>query len=188
MASGKKNDSSVNFYPLNGMATMQNLEDPIQRLLTGNKRFYSNQSEGNFLPSDYNAKKHNPFAIILTCSDARICPDILFDQKIGDLFTIRVAGNVALEPELETIRFALQAFHPKIIVILAHQYCAAITSVFEQGSQSPLVPKIAEAIHNSIKGTKSIEDATNSNVLHWIETIKNDSYIQKFLQKKEIMI
>ncbi len=102
----------------------------LRRLLEGNDRF----SETNFLvrpPQDRRAAtvaKQQPFAIIVGCSDSRVPPEVVFDQGLGDLFVVRVAGNVVGPLELDSIEYSVLVNHSSIIMVLGHQNCGGCFS------------------------------------------------------------
>lgn len=111
-----------------------------RELVQGNQRFVSGAARHPHSSLHW-AKKtgregQHPHAIVLSCSDSRVIPEILFDQGIGDLFTIRVAGNVANEDELASIEYAVHHFEVPLTLVLGHSRCGAITAVVE-GEELP---------------------------------------------------
>src|SRR6476659_6238287 len=74
-----------------------------------------------------------PHAIVLSCADSRVTPEIILDQGLGDLFDIRVAGNVASDTELASIEYAAAHLHTPLVVVLGHQKCGAVTAAAEPG-------------------------------------------------------
>lgn len=116
-----------------------NGEEALRTLLEGNERFVSdklthpNQTGQRRLEV---APRQNPFAIVLTCSDSRTPPEIIFDRGIGDIFIIRTAGNVADAVALGSMEMAVEEFGVPLIMILGHQRCGAIKAAM-QGSDAP---------------------------------------------------
>jgi carbonic anhydrase len=104
-------------------------ESPIEKLVSGNKRFldektiHPHQGKKTILA---NQEAQHPFAVILTCSDSRVSPEILFDQGIGDLFVIRNAGNLISDIDMGSIEYAVEHLDAKLIVVLGHTECGAI--------------------------------------------------------------
>lgn len=103
-------------------------DEVIKELKEGNERFVFN--EGNDL------KKHvagqNPKAVILTCSDSRVIPEKIFDQGVGDIFTIRVAGNVAFEASvLQSVEYAVAHLNVGLIIVMGHTHCGAVKAAEE---------------------------------------------------------
>ncbi|MBC7845220.1 MAG: carbonic anhydrase [Flavobacterium sp.] len=104
-------------------------ESPIEQLVLGNKRFlnekttHPHQNKKTVLA---NQDAQHPFAVVLTCSDSRVSPEILFDQGIGDLFVIRNAGNLISDIDMGSIEYAVEHLDAKLIVVLGHTECGAI--------------------------------------------------------------
>ena len=95
--------------------------------------------------------EQKPFAIILGCSDSRVSPEILFDQGIGDLFIVRVAGNVAGPVELDSIEYAALYLKSSLVLVLGHENCGAITAVLD--GQTKEIEHVADLIAPAIQGT-----------------------------------
>jgi carbonic anhydrase len=104
-------------------------ETPIEKLISGNKRFldektiHPHQNKKTVLA---NQNAQHPFAVVLTCSDSRVSPEILFDQGLGDLFVIRNAGNLISDIDMGSIEYAVEHLDAKLIVVLGHTECGAI--------------------------------------------------------------
>jgi len=113
------------------------LTDPteaLERLRAGNARFVANELS---LPKpDVErarlASGQTPFAVILGCSDSRVPTEIVFDQGLGDLFVIRVAGNIVAPSQIGSIEFAAQKFGTKLVVVLGHTHCGAVEATVEE--------------------------------------------------------
>jgi carbonic anhydrase len=104
--------------------TLHNLIEGNLRFLTGTQR-HPNQSPARRYEI---AARQEPFAAILTCADSRIAPELILDQGLGDLFLVRVAGNVADPLVIETLEFAVKDVGIRLILVLGHTRCAAITA------------------------------------------------------------
>lgn len=144
--------------------TQQKEETPIQHLMNGNQRFveklaHDKESHDKFLK---NQNGQNPQAIIITCSDSRIPPSVLFQKEIGDLFTIRTAGNVIGELEMASIEYAIAHLHTPLIVVMGHTHCGAI-SAFVHHEEAPEHIKI---LMDSLSKEKEIRSLINSDSLH----------------------
>lgn len=104
-------------------------QTPLQKLVSGNQRFleektiHLHQNKKSVLE---NQNAQHPFAVVVTCSDSRVSPEILFDQGIGDLFVIRNAGNLISDIDMGSIEYAVEHLDVKVIVILGHTECGAI--------------------------------------------------------------
>lgn len=131
-------------------------EADLQKLVDGNARYL----KGHVEPKSHTQK---PFAVIVACSDSRVAPEIIFDQGLGDLFVVRVAGNVVGDIEMESINYALDHLGAKVVMVMGHEYCGAVDAVKE--GQVSEISAIASLIKPSIKGAKTLEAAVKANVL-----------------------
>jgi len=109
--------------------------EALDRLRDGNRRFVANLSAA---PTDSQARRNElvsgqePFAIILGCSDSRVPAELVFDQGFGDLFVIRVAGNIVAPSQIGSIEFAAARFGTRLVVVLGHSQCGAIVATLEE--------------------------------------------------------
>jgi len=115
---------------------MMNAEEALERLREGNRRFVSgawgrDEHLSHSLQVEM-AKNREPFAVILGCSDARVPVEIIFQQGLGDLFVIRVAGNVVAPSQVGSAEFAAVRFGTRLIVVLGHSRCGAILATIEE--------------------------------------------------------
>ena len=112
--------------------------EALQRLRDGNRRFVSEtRSDGvtNGARRRQVATAQEPFAIILGCSDSRVPAEIIFDQGLGDLFVIRVAGNIVASSQVGSVEFAAAQYSTRLVVVLGHTQCGAIQATLEQLQQ-----------------------------------------------------
>jgi carbonic anhydrase len=116
--------------------TMITAREALDRLREGNQRFVSNQLEagasGNHGHSAALAAGPEPLAIILGCSDARVPAELVFDQGFGDLFVIRVAGNIVSPSQIGSVEFAAGRYGTRLVVVMGHSQCGAVLSTFEE--------------------------------------------------------
>ena len=110
--------------------------EALQRLRAGNQRFVSNVRSHESLATEARraevAGGQEPFAIILGCSDSRVPAEIVFDQGLGDLFVIRVAGNIVAPSQIGSVEFAAERFGTRLVVVLGHSQCGAILATIEE--------------------------------------------------------
>ena len=110
--------------------------DALERLREGNLRFVSNRrTRGNLLTEDRRADlvtRQEPFAIVLGCSDSRVPAELVFDQGLGDLFVIRVAGNIVAPSQIGSVEFAAARFGTRLVVVLGHSGCGAVLATLEE--------------------------------------------------------
>jgi len=139
---------------------MTTAKEALDRLREGNRRFVANQRslDGNAgeLRRRAVADGQNPFAIILGCSDSRVPAEIIFDQGLGDLFVIRVAGNIVAPSQVDSVEFAAGRFGTRLVVVLGHSRCGAILATLEElerpeGSQSRNLRSIVDRVRPSVE-------------------------------------
>lgn len=170
----------------------------LQRLMDGNKRFASDTTtcpERNQMRRLATAAKQKPFAIILGCSDSRIPPEIAFDQGIGDIFVVRVAGNVVSAIELSSVEYSALVNQSNIILVLGHQSCGAVQAVLD--NQTKGIEAIANLIKPSLIKLKKNKDASKSeelvqaiesNVLQSVQKIKQSKAIANLINNGKIKV
>jgi len=113
-----------------------NANDALEKIKQGNGRFRTGRAEGVVIdgPRHEELKQgQQPFAILLSCSDSRVPPEILFDTGLGDLFVVRVAGNVANISSIASIEYAVLHLGSKLIVVMAHESCGAVGAAIAGG-------------------------------------------------------
>ena len=132
----------------------------MERLREGNLRFASDARSPEALASQTRrnelATGQEPFAIILGCSDSRVPAEIVFDQGLGDLFVIRVAGNIVASSQVGSVEFAAARFGTRLVVVLGHSRCGAVLATLEElqlpaGNQSPHLRSIVDRVRPSVE-------------------------------------
>jgi carbonic anhydrase len=135
--------------------------EALERLREGNRRFASNRRGTDALPTDARraelAAGQQPFAIILGCSDSRVPAEIVFDQGLGDLFVIRVAGNIVAPSQVGSVEFAAARFDTRLVVVLGHSQCGASVATIEElqrptESQSRNLRAIVDRVRPAVEG------------------------------------
>ena len=126
--------------------------DALARLREGNRRFVARVSN----PNDGPSAGQEPFAIILGCSDSRVPAELVFSQGFGDLFVIRVAGNIVAPSQVGSVEFAAERFGTRLAVVLGHTQCGAVAATIEelhrpQANQSPNLRAIVERIRPAVE-------------------------------------
>ena len=130
----------------------------LGRLMEGNARYARNKEQH---PDETLARRRelemvqHPFAVILSCSDSRVPPELIFDQGLGDLFVIRVAGNIARDDELASIEYAVEHLHTKLIVVLGHEKCGAVTAAVQGANEAGHLKALTSAIQPSVEKTRN---------------------------------
>src|SRR3990170_5784472 len=135
--------------------------DALKRLRDGNLRFTSHLRDSEIVLNRSRSAELNqdqqPFAIVLGCSDARVPAEIVFDQGLGDLFVIRVAGNIVAPSQVGSVEFAAERFGTRLVVVLGHSQCGAVQATLEElqrptGNQSSNLRAIVDRVRPSLEG------------------------------------
>jgi len=139
--------------------------DALERLREGNRRFVSGVRSLETLTSQTRRSEfvsgQNPFAVILGCSDSRVPVELVFDQGLGDLFVIRVAGNVVAPSQIGSVEFAAAQFGTQLVVVLGHTRCSAVQST---------VDELLQPGENQSRNLRSIVDRIRPAVAGLLET------------------
>jgi len=139
---------------------MISASEALKRLMEGNRRFVSGDRSGESLTGQARrselATGQEPFAIILGCSDSRVPAELVFDQGLGDLFVIRVAGNIVASSQIGSVEFAAERFGTPLVVVLGHSQCGAVLATLEQimrprEAQSPNLRSIVDRVRPSVE-------------------------------------
>lgn len=134
--------------------------EALQRLREGNQRFVAGVRNVETMLShtkrDELASGQEPFAIILGCSDSRVPAELVFDQGLGDLFVIRVAGNIVAPSQIGSVEFAAAQFKTRLVVVMGHTQCGAVSATIEEmkrptGEQSENIKSIVDRIRPSVQ-------------------------------------
>src|SRR5512138_2950693 len=146
-------------------------QEALERLKEGNQRFVKHLRSAEVMLSQIRrgelVKGQNPFAIVLGCSDSRVPAELVFDQGFGDLFVIRVAGNIVAPSQVGSVEFAAARFGTRLVVVLGHSGCGAITAALEDlrrpGKQSrdlrSVVDRVAPWVHDVVEARPDASDA-----------------------------
>ena len=174
----------------------------LSRLKEGNQRFVSEHSNHN--PSSLLSQRietidgQAPFAIVLGCADSRVPVEQVFDQGVGDLFVIRVAGNVVASEQTASIEFAAAKFGARLVVILGHSSCGAVAACIESIAQptnshtpdiqsllSKIEPAVRSVMDKSIESSQSQlqELAIRANVMSGVAQLKQSSSLLRTMEQ-----
>jgi carbonic anhydrase len=168
----------------------------IQLLKEGNERFINNLKTNRNLLQQVNETSdgQHPFAVILSCIDSRTSSELIFDQGLGDIFSVRIAGNILNEDILGSMEFATKVVGVKLIVVLGHTKCGAIVGAcnhVEMGNLTTLLNKVQPAIYKEDKTTDNrtgsnpvfVKNVTEINVRLTMERIRRESPIIADMEK-----
>lgn len=168
-------------------------EAALEKLMAGNQRFVDDKAicpNRNSIRRLETSAIQKPFAVILGCSDSRVPPELAFDQGLGELFVVRVAGNVVGATELDSIEYSALQNGSVIIVVLGHERCGAVTAVMENKTQDieAVANLIKPAVEAANKEHLSVDDAIEINVENSVAVIKQSSVIAKLIRENKIQV
>lgn len=177
-----------------GAAITVPAREALARLREGNRRFAAHERDSDpFLshtPLAALAEGQNPFAIILGCSDSRVPAEIVFDQGLGDLFVIRVAGNIVAPSQVGSVEFAAARFDTRLVVVLGHSQCGVILATLEElqqptENQSRNIQAIVDRVRPSVEGLLAtdlaldpdelVEKAVRANIQASVDHLRHGS-------------
>lgn len=170
-------------------------DEALERLMAGNKRFTTDQLEHPNRTSERRealVHQQNPFAIIVGCSDSRVAPEILFDQGVGDLFVVRIAGNVIGILGLDSIDFAALYLGASLVLVLGHENCSAVKAVLDKQASS--IEAIATLIEPAVifaeqqKTGDRLTNAVKANVKLVVEQLKRTPLLASLIEQKKFNI
>ena len=173
-------------------------KDAIQKLKDGNKRFATAKSQH---PDESKERRNemlkgqHPFVVILSCSDSRVPPELIFDQGLGDIFEIRNAGNVLNEHVIGSIEYAVMHCGVKLIVIMGHQDCGAIAATLSGVSETKYIKALEDSIKPAIDDCKkqgleiNSDNVVKAHVMQDIEELMaQDTELVKYMKEHDVKI
>ncbi len=166
-------------------------EKAIEILKTGNERFVNNLKANRNLLQQVNETSdgQHPFAVILSCIDSRTSAELIFDQGLGDIFSIRIAGNILNEDILGSMEFACKIAGAKAVIVLGHSKCGAIKGAcdnVEMGNLTALLTKIRPAVDDELT-IKENRNANNSEFVEKVATINVKRTVKAIMERSPIL-
>jgi carbonic anhydrase len=140
----------------------------IKKLQQGNQRFVAGKSvhpNSNPVRIRETAKGQHPFAVVLTCADSRLSPEIIFDQGVGDLFVVRVAGNTPSPEMIGSIEYAVAVLGARTIIVMGHDKCGAVEAAIKGGELPGSIPSVVKPIEPAVKATVGKSDRLRETIL-----------------------
>ena len=173
-------------------------EKAIKKLTQGNERFVKLKEKH---PDSNKKRRHemlngqHPFVVILSCSDSRVPPELIFDQGLGDIFEIRNAGNVLDEHVIGSIEYAVMHCGVKLIVIMGHQDCGAIAATLSGKSETKYIKSLEDSIQPAVEDCKkqgvevNSDNVVKAHVMQDIEELMaQDSDLVKYMKENKVQI
>jgi carbonic anhydrase len=175
--------------------------DALTMLMDGNARYVASKAEHPAQTADRReevAKGQHPFAVILACADSRVGPELIFDRGLGDLFVIRVAGNIADEGALGSIEYALEELGVPLVMVLGHERCGAVKATLDLAEAGGTAPGHIASLVDGIKpivdeakaqGGDILDNAVRANVKHVTGELKeNEPILAEFVHDEKVKI
>jgi len=163
----------------------------LELLKDGNKRFVNNLKVNRNLLQQANdtSDGQHPFAVILSCIDSRTSAELIFDQGLGDIFSVRIAGNIINEDILGSMEFGCKVAGSKIIVVLGHTKCGAVKGAcdhVEMGNLTALLSEIRPAVDDELT-TSENRNSSNNEFVEKVSVINVKRTVQSILQRSPIL-
>ena len=158
-------------------------DEALKELQDGNKRFVSGKLKHPHTDTSYRDSLTDgqaPFAVILSCADSRVVPELAFDQGLGDLFVIRVAGNVARDKVIGSMEYAVKFLKAKLIVVMGHESCGAVSASLSPNSHDSHIGKIIDIIKPAVYAAKSMSGDLLTNAIQM-----NAQMVAEFLKESQ---
>ena len=172
-----------------------NADDALNTLKDGNKRFKDNNSQLINVTSerrDQLKDGQSPYAIVVSCSDSRTTPETVFNAGLGEIFDIRLAGNVVDDDALGSIEYGVDHLGTPLIVVMGHEKCGAVTAAYDNVTKGAAVHgnvvSIVEKIKPSAEKATSLDEAINLNIKYVINEISNDEIIKKAIDDGKVKV
>ncbi len=171
-------------------------DDAQQKLMEGNQRFiqhqpqYPDQSEARLREV---AQVQHPFATVLSCADSRVPAEIVFDQGIGNIFDVRIAGNIATPEAIGSIEYAVVLLGTPLLMVLGHERCGAVTAAVQNKSLPGEISTFVNAILPAVQRVKdrpgdTVDNAVVANVHYQIEQLQRSLLLMERLQSGKLKI
>lgn len=169
---------------------------PMKRLMLGNARFVEQKFDNpnrSLSRLKEVAEHQQPFAAVLSCADSRVPAEIIFDQGIGDIFDVRIAGNIATPEAIGSLEYAAVKLHVPLILVLGHERCGAVKAALEGGALPGQISTLTKAIEPAIKNNSYLNDypsiplvdrAVEENVRYQVEKLQKESKVLADLVEK----
>ncbi|WP_416673727.1 carbonic anhydrase [Egbenema bharatensis] len=171
-------------------------DQALRKLLAGNHRFVRQKAHNPNQSADRLSelsKEQKPFATILGCSDSRVPLEVIFDQGLGDLFVVRVAGNVVTPSELASIEYGVSILQTRVLLVLGHSQCGAVKAALTGGQLighlHTLTDLIQPAIARSLRQPgDAIDNGVRENILLQTERLRNAPIVAQLLDEKRLQL
>lgn len=160
-------------------------EQALERLIAGNARFVAGELQHDHLDAARRAEiaqSQYPTAVIVGCADSRVPPELVFDQGLGDLFVVRVAGNVVEDSAIASVEYAVEHLGAKLVIVLGHERCGAVDAVLRGGKLPGHLDSLSRAIGPVTSGARKqggdvLDNAVRANVMRVVRELEQSEPI-----------
>lgn len=170
-------------------------QEAINLLVAGNKRFVADKSElinVNAQRRQSLEKGQQPYATVISCSDSRVTPALIFNSGLGDIFDVRLAGNVVDDNALGSIEYAVDHLHTPVIVVIGHENCGAVTAAYNQVVKGEKahgkVEDLVEEIEPAVNKNETVDQAVRKNVENVVNEVKQDPVVAKAIKAGQVKV
>lgn len=174
-------------------------EDPLTRLMEGNQRFYNFHPvhpDEDITRFKETAEGQHPVAVVISCSDSRLSPELIFDQGVGDIFVIRTAGNIIGGVELGSVEYAVEHLDARLVMVMGHEQCGALKALVSGEEPPGHIRDIIDSLKHEveIKDLASregyrLEHCIQANIVHGVKQLAGQSeLIREKVEKGELKL
>lgn len=174
---------------------INNYDDALARLKDGNARFLNDESLLINVTSERRNELldgQNPYTVVVSCSDSRVTPTAVFNVGLGEIFDIRIAGNVVDSDALGSIEYGVEHLHSPLIVVMGHEKCGAVTAAYDKVKNGTAVEgninSIVDKIQPHITDAESLDDAIHDNTEAVKKQIEEDEIVKKLVEEGKVKI
>jgi carbonic anhydrase len=171
-------------------------DEALQKLMAGNQRFAQHHPQH---PDQTEARVHevaqaqHPFATVLSCADSRVSAEIVFDQGIGDIFDVRIAGNIATPAAIGSIEYAVALLETPLLMVLGHERCGAVTAAVQNKPLPGEIGTFVKAILPAVDRVKNqpgdmVDNAVTANVRYQMEQLQRSSLVSERIQSGQLKL
>ena len=170
-------------------------DEALQILKDGNARFVTDTSilrNVNKERRDSLKDGQNPYAVIVSCSDSRVTPTTVFNAGLGEIFDVRIAGNVVDDDALGSIEYAVEHLNTPLVVVMGHQSCGAVTATYNEVVKNEKVEgnmeSFVEKITPSVNKNGTVDDAIHNNINAVVEEISKDDIVKHLIEQGKVKV
>lgn len=193
---GANPPQTVAAHPAGVRKSVLTPDQALQELMAGNDRFVAAKRKNlhqDMVRVTEVAKGQAPFAAILSCADSRVVPEIAFDQGIGDIFVVRVAGNIATIEDIASEEYGVAVLGAPLLLVLGHERCGAVHAALDGGTVPGVIGSLVTAIRPAVEATKGqpgdhLTNAIKANVRIQVSRLQSSSVIADLMSQGKLKV